>query len=142
VLQRKYAYWLVKPETSAQDCTSERLLNLEYSLDRCLRLFSIRDSFNFFWNLLVREISWIILEVGSTQGRWRPMKENVRVVFRVQEVSGGEPWIRVEPIDENLKVLGNGSLGFELPEGTTINTAEEIAAFLQENISSVSYPLP
>jgi len=29
-----------------------------------------------------------------------------------------------------------------LPEGTTVNTAEEIAAFLQENISSVSYALP
>jgi hypothetical protein len=70
------------------------------------------------------------------------MKQNVRVVFRVQEVSGGEPWIRLEPIDKDLKVLGSGFLGFELPEGTTINTAEEIAAFLQENISSVSYTLP
>jgi hypothetical protein len=67
------------------------------------------------------------------------MKQNVRVVFRVQEVSGGEPWIRLEPIDKDLKVLGSGFLGFELQEGTTINTAEEIAAFLQENISSVSY---
>jgi len=37
--------------------------------------------------------------------------------------------------------LGNGFLGFDLPEGTTINKAEEIAAFLQENISSVSYTL-
>jgi hypothetical protein len=37
--------------------------------------------------------------------------------------------------------LGGGFLGFELLEGTTINTAEEIAAFLQENISSISYTL-
>jgi hypothetical protein len=70
------------------------------------------------------------------------MKENARVVFRVQEVSGGEPWIRLEPIDKDLRVLGNGFLGFELPAGTTINTAEEIAAFLQEHITSVSYTLP
>jgi hypothetical protein len=70
------------------------------------------------------------------------MKQNVRVVFRVEEVSGEEPWIRLEPIDKDLKIFGSGFLGFELPEGTTINTAEEIAAFLQENISSVSYTLP
>jgi hypothetical protein len=70
------------------------------------------------------------------------MKENVRVVFRVEEVSGGEPWIRLELIDKDLRVLGNGFLGFELLEGTTINTAEEIATFLQENISSLSYTLP
>jgi hypothetical protein len=70
------------------------------------------------------------------------MKQNVRVVFRVEEVSGGEPWIRLEPIDKDLKICGSGFLGFELPEGTTINTAEEIAVFLQENISSVSYTLP
>jgi hypothetical protein len=70
------------------------------------------------------------------------MKQNVRVVFRVEEVSGGEPWIRLEPIDKDLKIFGSGFLGFELPEGTTINTAEEIAVFLQENISSVSYTLP
>ena len=65
------------------------------------------------------------------------MKEKVRVVFRVQEVSGGEPWIRLEPLDKNLKNLGIGFLGFELSEGTTINKAEEIAAFLQENINSI-----
>ena len=70
------------------------------------------------------------------------MIENVRVVFRVQEVSNGEPWIRLEPVDTGLRVLGGGFLGFELPEGTTINTAEEIAAYLQEKIRSVSYTLP
>jgi hypothetical protein len=29
------------------------------------------------------------------------MKQNVRVVFRVQQASGGEPWIRLKPIDKN-----------------------------------------
>jgi hypothetical protein len=96
----------------------------------------------FFSNHLALEISWIILGVASedntVQGKEAaPMKEKVRVVFRVQEVSGGEPWIRLEPLDKNLKNLGIGFLGFELPEGTTINKAEEIAAFLQENINSI-----
>jgi hypothetical protein len=45
-------------------------------------------------------------------------------------------------MDKNLRVLGNGFLGFGLPEGTTVNAAEEIAAFLQEHITSVSYTLP
>jgi hypothetical protein len=96
----------------------------------------------FFSNHLALEISWIILGVASEDNTVQdkeaaPMKEKVRVVFRVQEVSGGEPWIRLEPLDKNLKNLGIGFLGFELPEGTTINKAEEIAAFLQENINSI-----
>ena len=70
------------------------------------------------------------------------MKENVRVVFKVKKTENGDFSICFEPLEENLKVLGKGFLGFELPEGTTVNTAEEIAAFLQENISSVSYALP
>jgi hypothetical protein len=70
------------------------------------------------------------------------MKDSSRVVFRVQEVSGAEPWIRLELMDKHLVVLGNGFLGFDLPEGTTINAAEEIAAFLQENITRVSYTRP
>jgi hypothetical protein len=65
------------------------------------------------------------------------MKENVSVLFRVQERSGGEPWIRLEPLDKNN--WESGFLGFELPEGTTINKAEEIATFLQENISSIIF---
>jgi len=96
----------------------------------------------FFSNHLALEISWIILGVASEDNtvpdkEATPMKEKVRVVFRVQEVSGGEPSIRLEPLDKNLKNLGIGFLGFELPEGTTINKAEEIAAFLQENINSI-----
>jgi hypothetical protein len=69
------------------------------------------------------------------------MTERTRVVFRVKKSVSGDFWICLEPLERNLKVLGNGFLGFDLPEGTTINKAEEIAAFLQENISSVSYTL-
>ncbi len=69
------------------------------------------------------------------------MTERTRVVFRVKKSVSGDFWICLEPFERNLKVLGNGFLSFDLPEGTTINKAEEIAAFLQENISSVSYTL-
>ena len=37
------------------------------------------------------------------------MKQNARVVLESKEVSGGEPWIRLEPIDKNLRILGSGS---------------------------------
>jgi hypothetical protein len=42
-------------------------------------------------------------------------------------------------VDEDLIVLGNGFLGFDLPNGTTIEKAKEIAEFLEENIANVSY---
>ena len=67
------------------------------------------------------------------------MTEHARMVFRVRELTNGDFWIYLEPSEENLEVLGKGFLGFDLPDGTTANQAEEIAAFLQENISGVSY---
>ena len=70
------------------------------------------------------------------------MTERVRMLFRVKELASGDFWICLEPLEQDLKVLGKGFLGFDLPEGTTVNKAEEIAVFLQENISSVSYTLP
>ena len=69
------------------------------------------------------------------------MTERTRVVFRVKKSVSGDFWISLEPFERNLKVLGNGFLSFDLPEGTTINKAEEIAAFLQENINDISYTL-
>jgi hypothetical protein len=40
---------------------------------------------------------------------------------------------------ETPKFLGNGFLAFDLPAEPPTSKADEIAAFLQENISSVSY---
>jgi hypothetical protein len=68
------------------------------------------------------------------------MTEHVRMSFKVKELSNGQPWICLEPIKkENLKVLVRGSLGFDLPRGTTIEAAKKIAEFLGENITGVSY---
>jgi hypothetical protein len=61
------------------------------------------------------------------------------MIFRVEEVAGGEFNIKLEPVGNNLAALGKGLLGFDLADGTTFNKAEEIAAFLQENITGISY---
>ena len=52
------------------------------------------------------------------------------------------PWICLEPVKEDLKVVRNGFLGFDLPIGTTIEKAKKIAEFLGENITTVSYTKP
>jgi hypothetical protein len=67
------------------------------------------------------------------------MTERIRMSFNVKEIPGGQPWICLEPIKEDLIVLGNGFLGFDLPAGNTIEKAKEIAQFLEENIATVSY---
>ena len=48
----------------------------------------------------------------------------------------GSAW---NPVQEDLIVLANGFLGFDLPPGTTIEKAKKIAGFLEENIANVSY---
>jgi hypothetical protein len=68
-----------------------------------------------------------------------PMTERVRMSFRLKEFPGGQPWICLEPIKEDLIVLANGFLGFDLPAGTTIEKAKKIAEFLEENVATVSY---
>ena len=70
------------------------------------------------------------------------MTERVRMSFRVRKFPGGQPWICLEPVKEDLKVLRNGFLGFDLPIGTTIEKAKKIAEFLGENITTVSYTKP
>jgi hypothetical protein len=68
-----------------------------------------------------------------------PVTERIRISFEVKEFPGGQPWICLEPVEENLKVLARGSLGFDLPRGTTIEAAKKIAEFLGKNITRVSY---
>jgi len=46
----------------------------------------------------------------------------------------GSAW---NPVQEDLIVLANGFLGFDLPPGTTIEKAKKIAGFLEENIANV-----
>ena len=48
-------------------------------------------------------------------------------------------WITFVPRSDDLSILQNGFLGFDLPEGTTYEQAEAIAEFLNKNIVSISY---
>jgi hypothetical protein len=72
---------------------------------------------------------------------WRlpPMTERVHMNLKVKEFPGGQPWICLKPVKEDLIVLGNGFLGFDLPAGTTVEKTKEIAEFLEENIAIVTY---
>ncbi len=67
------------------------------------------------------------------------MTERARFVFKVKAYESGQPWIYLETLDEDLQVLGAGCLGLDLPKGTTLDKATEVAMFLGTNISAVSY---
>jgi hypothetical protein len=60
-------------------------------------------------------------------------------VFAVKEFGDGTPWIMLERSENALDVLGDGFLGFDLKEGTSLQEAEKIARFLRQNIRSISY---
>jgi hypothetical protein len=70
------------------------------------------------------------------------MTQRAKFSFRPSRYPSGEYWIVLEAFHEDLDILANGFLGFDLPEGTTANQAEEIAAYLNENIRAVSYTTP
>ena len=70
------------------------------------------------------------------------MTQRAKFSFTPSRYPSGEYWIVLEAFHEDLDVLNAGYLGFDLPEGTTANQAEEIAAYLNENIRAVSYTTP
>ena len=66
-----------------------------------------------------------------------------RYSFKVSE--GGtdkDTWyvfISCEPMGPGVDLFRDGLLSFDLPKGTSIERAEEIAEFLDENISAIAY---
>ena len=70
------------------------------------------------------------------------MTERAKFNFRTRETANRDPLIVLEPLRGHLKILDGGFLSFDLPEGTTINQAEEIAAYLNEKIEAISYTKP
>ena len=67
------------------------------------------------------------------------MTQRAKFYFKARRNSSGDYEILLEAFHEDLDVLAGGLLTFDLPEGATINQAEEIAAYLNENIRAVSY---
>jgi len=69
------------------------------------------------------------------------MTTRARFTFVVKQNGDGTPWIAFTPQHGQLRgeELPSGIFGFELPEGTTGKRAEEIANFLDENISQFTF---
>ena len=69
--------------------------------------------------------------------------ERAQYHFKVSEGEESEDtwraFISTEPLQGNLKIIGNGLLSFDLKPGTSIERAEEIAGFLNENIEAIAY---
>jgi len=65
--------------------------------------------------------------------------ERAKYVFAVKEFSDGTPWIMLERSWNGLDVLGNGFIGLDLKDGTTLKQAEALAETLHRNVSAVSY---
>lgn len=61
-----------------------------------------------------------------------------RAYYRFKVKDDPTPWIYFEPLREpNLPILGEGSLGFDLPPGTSYQQCMEVADFLNEHIRCV-----
>jgi hypothetical protein len=58
------------------------------------------------------------------------------VTFSVSEYVSGQPWIVVETL--RADDVPDGTLGFDLPEGTTLHEAEEIAGFMRRRLTHIA----
>jgi hypothetical protein len=59
--------------------------------------------------------------------------------FNVRQYPEGGFWIEMEPVEEDLKPLTKGFLGFDLPESITLERANEIAHFMNDSLKKVTY---
>jgi hypothetical protein len=69
-----------------------------------------------------------------------------RYVFKVKEyprqpgAKRAEPFLVAEPFGATLPILDDGShVGFDLPSGTSYQRAQEIAEFLNRNLTDMTY---
>lgn len=74
------------------------------------------------------------------------MTERSRFKFTVKEGaasrSGADDapvWLMAEPDSPGLSALNKGFLGVELPPGTKLAKAQEIARYLNENIHALTF---
>ncbi|OGS81630.1 MAG: hypothetical protein A2061_09840 [Gallionellales bacterium GWA2_59_43] len=69
------------------------------------------------------------------------MTTRAKFGFVVKGYADGTPWIAFEPMERQLRGEGlpSGIFGFDLPKGATGKRAEEIANFLNDNISQFTF---
>jgi len=60
-------------------------------------------------------------------------------IFTVKEYADGTPWIAMEPSGKAIEFPNEGFFGFDLRKGTNIQRAREIAKYLNNNISELSF---
>jgi hypothetical protein len=65
------------------------------------------------------------------------MTERSDCDFKVAEFPSGAPWIVVEIWSVMLSL--NGVLGFDLPDGTTLEQAAEIAKYMQDHLPRIAF---
>ncbi len=69
--------------------------------------------------------------------------DRARYRFKVSEGGVDEKswraFISCEPLSGSIDTFGDGLLSFDLPPGTTMEKAEEIADFMDENIVSIAF---
>jgi len=63
--------------------------------------------------------------------------ERARFVFIVKEYADGIPWIALEPLKKTFSSIENKLLGFDLPKGMNIKNANEIADYLNKNLTDL-----
>lgn len=64
--------------------------------------------------------------------------ERARYRFVVKEYSDGTPWIALEPLKGSIGFPGDWFLGFDLPKGSSLNKAEEVADYLDNNLADLT----
>ena len=67
--------------------------------------------------------------------------EHGKVHFTVKEWADGSPWIVVEQEYQSMPALEKALLGFGLPNRTSLDQAQRIADFLNNNLVNVSLTL-
>jgi hypothetical protein len=66
-------------------------------------------------------------------------KEEMNCRFALKETTTSQYALLCEPVDKNLSVLADGRLMLKLKPGISFGYAEQIAKFLQENVTAVVY---
>jgi hypothetical protein len=70
----------------------------------------------------------------------RATTQRAQCRYTVKEYGSGQPYIVCElhdPLD--LGISEQWSLGFDLPQGTSVDEAQEIARFMQQHLSNLMY---
>lgn len=65
------------------------------------------------------------------------MTSRAKPIFAVKQYASRQPWIAIEYSTAD-KDMPNSLFGFDLPDGTSFDKAEEIAAYLNKNLTEFS----